>query len=85
MRIYVYYSWSWRWRKKATSTRTTTVLEGEALEARAKGTKDPDLDRGLPPNTPVSWKTSRSSSGVMPEMSRVTCSTPLTVSRETAS
>ena len=35
----------------------------------AKGTKDQDLGRGLPPNTPtpVSWKTSRSSSGVMPE------------------
>ena len=30
-----------------------TVLEGEALEATAKGTKDPDLDRGLPRNTPV--------------------------------
>ena len=39
---------------------------GEALEAKAKGTKDPDLDRGLPPNRPVSWETSRSSSGVMP-------------------
>ena len=36
----------------------------------AKGTKDPDLDRVLPPNTPVSWRMSRSSSGVMPEMSR---------------
>ena len=57
----------------------------EALEAMAKGTKDPDLDRGVPRNTPVSWKTSRSSSGVMPEMSRVTCSTPLTASIETAS
>ena len=61
------------------------VLEGEALEAMAKGTKDPDLDRGLPRNTPVSWKTSRSSSGVMPEMSRATCSTPLTASSDTAS
>ena len=47
--------------------------------------EDPDLDRGLPPNTPVSWKTSRSSSGVMPEMSTATCSTPLTASSETAS
>ena len=51
----------------------------------AKGTKDQDLDRGLPPNTPVSWRKSSSSSGVMPEMSRVTCSTPLTASDETAS
>ena len=25
----------------------------------AKGTKDPDLDRGLPPSTPVSWTMSR--------------------------
>ena len=33
----------------------------------AKGTKDPDLGRGLPPNMPVSWETLRSSSGVMPE------------------
>ena len=47
------YSWSWRWRKKATSTRTPTVVEEEALEAMAKGTKDPDLDRGLAPSTPV--------------------------------
>ena len=38
-----------------------------------------------PQNTPVSWKTSRSSSGVMPETSRATCSTPLTASSETAS
>ena len=59
--------------------------EGEALEAMAKGTKDPDLDRGLPPNTPVSWTMSMSSSGVMPEMSMATCSTPLTASSETAS
>ena len=51
----------------------------------AKGTKDPDLDRGLPPNMLVPWKTSRSSSSVMPETSRVTCSTPLTASSETAS
>ena len=53
----------------------------------AKGIKDPDLDRGLPPNTPtaVSWRTSRSSSGVMPETSRATCSTPLTASSATAS
>ena len=50
----------------------------------AKGTKDPDLDRGLPPNTPVSWKMSRSSSGVMPEVSRVICSTPPTASSEDA-
>ena len=84
-RIYVCYSWSWRWRNKATSTGTTTDLEGEALEAMAKGTKDADLDRGLPPNTPVSWKMSRSSSAVKPEMRRVTCSTPLTASSETAS
>ena len=29
------------------------------LEAMAKGTKGPDLGRGLPPNTPtpVSWRT----------------------------
>ena len=60
-------------------------LEVEALEAMAKGTKDPDLGRGLPSNTPVSWKTSRSSSSVMPETSRATCSTPLTASSETAS
>ena len=84
-RIYVCYSWSWRWRRKATSTGTPTVLVGEALEATAKGTKDLDRDRGLPPNTPVSWKMSGSSSGVMPEMSRVTCSTTLTASSETAS
>ena len=51
----------------------------------AKGTKDPDLDRGLPLSTPVSWTMSRSSSGVMPEMSMVTCSTPPTASSETAS
>ena len=51
----------------------------------AKGTKYPYLDRGLPPNTPVSWKMSRSSSGVIAERSRVTCSTPLTASSETAS
>ena len=31
------------------------LLEGEALEATAKGTKDPNPDRGLPPDTPVSW------------------------------
>ena len=42
----------------------------------AKGTKDPDLDRGLPPSTPVSWAMSRSSSGVTPETSMVTCSSP---------
>ena len=36
-------------------------------------------------NMPVSWKMSRSSSAVMPEMSRVTCSTPLFASSETAS
>ena len=35
--------------------------------------------------TPVSWSTSRSSSGVMPETSRATCSTPLTASSKTAS
>ena len=47
--------------------------------------KTSNLDRGLPPNTPVSWKASRSSSGVMPGMSRATCSTPQTASSETAS
>ena len=53
----------------------------------AKGTKGPDLGRGLPPNTPkpVSRRTLRSSPRVMPETSRATCSTPLTASRETAS
>ena len=51
----------------------------------AKGTKDPNLDRGLPPSTPVSRRMSRSSSGVTPEMSMATCSTPLTASSETAS
>ena len=62
-------------------------LEEEALETMAKGTKDPDLGRGLPPNTPtpVSWRMSRSSSGLMPQTSRATCSTPLTASSETAS
>ena len=60
-------SWSWRWRRRATSTRTPTVLEEEAQGAKAKGTRDPDLDRGLPPSTPVSWAMSRSSSGVTPE------------------
>ena len=44
----------------------------------AKGTRDQDLDRGLPPSTPVSWAMSRSSSGVTPETSMVTYSTPLT-------
>ena len=34
---------------------------------------------------PVSWKTLRSSSAVMPETSRATCSMPLTASSETAS
>ena len=34
---------------------------------------------------PVSWRTLRSYSGVMPETSRATCSTPLTASSETAS
>ena len=53
-------------------------LGGGGSGGHGKGTKDLDLDRGLPPNTPVSWKMSRSSSGVMPEMSRATCSTPLT-------
>ena len=81
----MYYSWTWRQRKKATSTRTTTVLEVEALEAMAKGTKNQDLGRGLHSNTPVSWKTSRSSSGVIPETSRATCSRPLTASSDTAS
>ena len=51
----------------------------------AKGTKDPDLDKGLPPSTPVSWTMSRSSSGVTPATSMATCRTPLTASRETAS
>ena len=47
----------------------------------AKGTKNLDLGRGLPPNTPVSWRTSKSSSGVMPETSRATCSTQLRAAR----
>ena len=51
----------------------------------AKSIRDPDLDRGLPPSTPVSWAMSRSSSGVTPETSMVTCSTPLTASSEIAS
>ena len=50
----------------------------------AKGTKDPDLDRGLPPDMPVSWTMSGISSCVIPEMSMATCSTPLTASSETA-
>ena len=37
-----------------TFKKKTTVLEVEALKAMAKGTKDPDLGRGLPQNTPVS-------------------------------
>ena len=53
--------------------------------SQGKGIKDPDLDSGLPPSMPVSWTMSRSSSGVMPEMSMATCSTPLTASSETAS
>ena len=42
-----------------------------------KGTKDPHLDRGLPPSTPISWTISGSSSGLTPEMSMATCNTPL--------
>ena len=53
-----------------------TVLEEEAQGAMAKDTRDPDLDGGLPTSTLVSWAMSRSSSGVTPETSMVTCSTP---------
>ena len=42
-------SCSWRWRRRATSIWMPTVLEEEAQGAMAKGTRDPDLDRGLPP------------------------------------
>ena len=60
---------------------------GGGSGGHSKGTKGPDLGRGLPPNTPtpVSWRTLRSYSGVMPGTSRATCSTPLTASSETAS
>ena len=51
----------------------------------AKGIKDPDLDRGLPPRTPVSWAMSRSSLGVTPETSMVTYSTFPTASSAIAS
>ena len=61
------------------------VPGGGGSGSHGKGYQDPDLGRGLPPNTPVSWKTSRSSSGVMPETSGATCSTPLTASSQTAS
>ena len=43
------YLWSWCWKKKATSIRTPTVPEEAAPGAKAEGTKDTDLDRGLPP------------------------------------
>ena len=57
------WSWSWRWRRSATNIWMPTVLEEEAQGVMAKGTRDPDLDRGLPPSTRASRAMSRSSSG----------------------
>ena len=55
------------------------ALEEEALGAMQKGTRDHDLDRTLRPSMPVSWAKFSSSSGVMPETSRVTVSSPFVV------
>ena len=46
-----------------------TAQEEAALGATAGGTRDPDLDRGLLPKMLALCAMSRSSSGVMPEMS----------------
>ena len=51
----------------------------------AEGTKEPDLDRGLPRKMLASRAMSRTSSGVMREMSRVACFMPLTVTSGTVS
>ena len=60
--------------------------EGGGSGSHDKGYQGSQLGQGTTPNAamPVSWKTSRSSSGVIPETSRATCSTPLTASSETA-
>ena len=49
-----------------------------------KGTR-PTEDRGLPPNTPVSWALSSSSSGVKAAMNMVNRSMPPTATNEIAS
>ena len=51
---------------------------GGGCWSHGKGTRDQEQDRGLTSSTPVSWAMSRSSSGVTPETSMVTCSTPPT-------
>ena len=58
---------------------------GGGSGSHGKGYRDPHLDRGLPPSTPVSWAKSRSSSGVTPETNTVTCSTPPTATSDIAS
>ena len=58
---------------------------GGGSGSHGKGYQGPRPGQGTTPKTPVSWKLWGSSSGVMPEMSRGTCSTPLTASSETAS
>ena len=60
---------------------------GRGSGGHGKGYQGSRPGQGTTPNTPtpVSWKTSRSYSGVMPGTSRATCSMPLTASGETAS
>ena len=59
---------------------------GGGSESQGKGYQGSRPGQGpTPEKTPVSWKPSRSTSGVMPEMSRATCSTSQTASSETAS
>ena len=58
---------------------------GSDAGSHGKGYQGPRPGQGTTPKRALSWAMSRSSSGVTPEMSMATCSTPLTASSETAS
>ena len=58
---------------------------GGVSGSHGKGYQGPRPGQGTPPSMPVSWTMSGSSSGVTPETSMVTCSTPPTASNEIAS
>ena len=58
---------------------------GGGSGSQGKGYQGSRPGQGTTPKHALSWKRSRSSSGVMPETSTATCSTPLTASSETAS
>ena len=58
---------------------------GGGSGSHGKGYQGPRPGPGTSSNTPVRWTMSRSSSGMMPEMSMATCSTPLTASSVPAS